>query len=102
MSLVFTGCLFQVWHRGRTAGCPNRPRTDPGVPYWSTGLFESTRFRIGHPKEKLSIGIRVAVASSEVGIVVPGASSPDNVSFASFILPSAPSPCERRDRLRVL
>ena len=26
---------------------PDRPRTDPGVPFFSTGLFESTRFRIG-------------------------------------------------------
>jgi len=27
----------QGQHRGRTASYPNRPRTDPGVPYWSTG-----------------------------------------------------------------
>ena len=55
-----------------------------------------------NPKEKFSFGIVVAVASSEVGIAESGASSPDNVSFASYVLPSAPSPCDRRDRLRVL
>ena len=27
---------FCVRHRGRTASCPNRPRTDPGVPFFST------------------------------------------------------------------
>ena len=40
---------------------------DPGVPFFSTGLFESTRFRIGRPKENFSSGVFVAVASSEVG-----------------------------------
>ena len=35
-------------HRGRTASCPDRPRTDPGVPFSSTGLFRNTRVRIGH------------------------------------------------------
>ena len=35
-------------HRGRTASCPNRPRTDPGVPFSSTGLFRNTRFRVQH------------------------------------------------------
>ena len=94
--------IICVRHRGRTASCPNRPRTDRGVPFFSTGLFENTRFRIGIPKKKSSPERRVAVASSEVGIAYSGPSSPDNVSFASYVLPSAPSPCDRRDRLRVL
>ena len=41
-----------VEHRGRTASGPNRPRTDPGVPYSSTGLFRNTRFRVGHQEPK--------------------------------------------------
>ena len=32
------------------------------------------------------------MASSEVGIAYSDPSSPDNVSFASYVLPSAPSP----------
>ena len=44
-----------VRHRGRTASCPNRPRTDPGVPFFSTGLFESTRFRIGQSEGETSL-----------------------------------------------
>ena len=35
-------------HRGRTVSYPNRPRTGPGVPFSSTGLFGNTRFRVGH------------------------------------------------------
>ena len=42
------------------------------------------------------------MASSEVCIACSSPSSPDNVSFASYVLPSAPSPCDRRHRLRVL
>src|SRR5712692_2720084 len=42
------------------------------------------------------------MASSEVCIACSDPSSPDNVSFTSYVLLSAPSPCERRDRLRVL
>ena len=42
------------------------------------------------------------MASSEVGIACSGPSSPDNVSFTSYVLLSAPSPCERRHRLRVV
>jgi len=33
---------------------------------------------------------------------VSGPSCPANVSCAGCVLPSVPSPCERRDRLRVL
>ncbi len=44
-----------VWHRGRTASFPNRPRTDPGVPFSSTGLLRSTRLRVG-PQENETAG----------------------------------------------
>ena len=42
------------------------------------------------------------MACSEVGIVSSDPSSSDNVSFTGCVLLSAPSPGERRDRLRVL
>ena len=45
-------------HRGRTASCPDRPRTDPGVPFLSTGLFRSTRFRIRHQQRKTGAAIQ--------------------------------------------
>src|SRR5256885_7630598 len=48
---------FGVCHRGRTAGCPSRPRTDPGVPFSSTGLFRSTRFRIRHQKTDVTYSL---------------------------------------------
>jgi hypothetical protein len=46
---------------------PDRPRTDPGVPFSSTGLFENTRFRIRLQKDEAFL----AIASSEVSIAVP-------------------------------
>src|SRR5438105_9333997 len=42
------------------------------------------------------------MASSEVGIACSGPSSPDNVSFTSYVLLFGPSPCDRLYRLRVL
>ena len=51
MGTIYSG----AWHRGRTASCPNRPRTDPGVPFFSTGLFENTPVRIRHHESKASL-----------------------------------------------
>ena len=42
-------------NRGRTASCPNRPRTDPGVPFSSTGLFRNTRFRVRRHERKRTV-----------------------------------------------
>src|SRR5947199_10838075 len=46
-------------HRGRTASCSNRPRTDPGVPFSSTGLFRNTRFRVRrHERKETDVAVR--------------------------------------------
>jgi hypothetical protein len=43
----------------------------------------------------------LVISGSEV-VTVDLAQSPDRVSFASSVIPSAPSPCERLSRLRVI
>jgi len=65
------------------------------VRYYRTGLFRHTRFRNSANAEKmLSPSVRLAL------IVRPY--SPVKVSFIGYVCLSVPSPCERRDRLRVL
>ena len=52
-------------HRGRTAGFPAAPPTDPGVRFSRTGLFRQPRFR------KRFFRSAFAIPRSEVGLVDP-------------------------------
>ena len=61
-------------HRGRTASCPSRPRTDPGVPFSSTGLFRNTRFRVRLVQRKTGAAIRVG--SGEESVAAARGSAP--------------------------
>src|SRR5207245_4267671 len=57
-----------VRHRGRTASCPSRPRTDPGVPFSSTGLFRNTRFRVRHRQRKTGAVIQHGFGGGYEGV----------------------------------
>jgi len=82
--------------RGRGGSYPPPPRTDPGVRYYRTGLFRLPRFRntLLNIAPKLSPAVRFAL--------LVGPACPDKVSFTGYGCLSAPSPCERPYRLRVL
>ena len=80
--------------RGREGSYPPSPRTDPGVRNYRTGLFRQPRFRRQHC---------CLCYSPQGGLpCFTGPACPDKVSFVGYDCLSAPSPCERLSRLRVL
>ena len=52
--------------------------------------------------EGLAAATQFAIPRREVSLLIIRPDSPEKVSYAGCVLPSVPSPCERRDRLRVL
>ena len=63
-----------------TASCPAAPRTDPGVRFSRTGLFEDIRFR----RNAITAAVVVSASDVEESLVASARTSPaDYLTFAT-------------------
>ena len=91
-------CGFYAAYRGRTASCPAAPAQ---IPACGITAPDSLRRCSGHASDTLAFASPPAIVASEVGTVDRPCMS-GSVSFGDYVCLSAPSPCARLARLRVL
>ena len=85
-------------YRGRTASCPAAPAQIPACGFPAPGFLRRCS---GHASDTLACAPTAAIAASEVGTVARPCMS-GSVSCRGYVCLSAPSPCARLARLRVL
>ncbi len=87
-------CRCSFVSRGRKAGCPAPPRTDPDVRFSRIRFLGCTRLRAD--LHSCPLQDPVAIPRSEVGSYLSSPTCPARVCFAGHVLPSGPFPCGRR------